>query len=202
MSASNRAGTSLSARYIGNVYAVQASTFGGETTAWSTRVGPGFSSIGRLRIVAGRINGLDDFIASPLYCNGAEPRLLRQSAQHSVRRQHLQLPEHHVGNARALGTGPILVCDGWCLQRRGLVFGPTNSTVSDFSIRHDSGVIGIMETGVMPEELGIVPRELPGHVKLGGYYDTEPLLDFRTGQERARDLGHVRRRRPEGLQRT
>ena len=33
----------------------------------------------------------------------------------------------------------------------------------------------------MPEEIGIVPRDLPGHVKLGGYYDTEPLKDFRTG---------------------
>ena len=51
----------------------------------------------------------------------------------------------------------------------------------DFSIRPNSGVVGIMEAGVQPEKMGIVPRDLPGHVKVGGYYDTEPLKDFTPG---------------------
>ncbi len=68
VSASNRAGTSLSARYVGNVYAVQ-QIFGGETTRLVQLALARAFFHRTLRIVAGRINGLDDFIASPLYCN-------------------------------------------------------------------------------------------------------------------------------------
>src|SRR5262249_38315672 len=68
VSASNRAGRSLSAQYIGNVYAVQ-QIFGGQTTRLvHLAVAKAFFRR-KLRIAAGRINGLDDFIASPLYCN-------------------------------------------------------------------------------------------------------------------------------------
>ena len=68
VSGSDRAGTSLSKDYIGNVYAVQ-QIFGGETIRLvHLAVGKAFFRR-KLRIVAGRINGLDDFIASPLYCN-------------------------------------------------------------------------------------------------------------------------------------
>ena len=68
VSGSDRAGTSLSARYVGNVYAVQ-QIFGGETIRLVHLALARAFFHRTLRIVAGRINGLDDFIASPLYCN-------------------------------------------------------------------------------------------------------------------------------------
>jgi len=68
VSASNRAGSSLSAKYIGNVYAVQ-QIYGGETTRLVHLAAAKAFFRRKLRIAAGRINALDDFIASPLYCN-------------------------------------------------------------------------------------------------------------------------------------
>jgi porin len=50
------------------VYPVQ-QIFGGQTTRLvDLAIGKGLFHR-TLRIVAGRLNGLDDFIASPLYCN-------------------------------------------------------------------------------------------------------------------------------------
>src|SRR5262249_19234547 len=68
VSGSDRVGTSLSERYIGNVLAVQ-QIFGGETIRLvHLALAKGFFH-NTLRIPVGRIHGLDDFIASPLYCN-------------------------------------------------------------------------------------------------------------------------------------
>src|SRR5262249_14185666 len=57
----------------------------------------------------------------------------------------------------------------------------------DFSIRHDSGEIVITELNVRPQHIGPhgLFTTLPGNYKFGGYWDTEPRLDFKTGlQER------------------
>jgi hypothetical protein len=66
-SASERTGESNSLKDIGNIYAVQ-QLYGGQTTrlvqlALGTQLFDG-----ALDVVAGRVNGLDDFAASPLYC--------------------------------------------------------------------------------------------------------------------------------------
>ena len=52
----------------------------------------------------------------------------------------------------------------------------------DFSLRHNSGVAIMEELGYSPAPL----RDLgyPGTVKLGGLYDSEPRLNFESGQQR------------------
>ena len=180
VSASNRAGTSLSARYIGNVYAAQ-QIFGGETTRLVHLALARAFFHRTLRIVAGRINALDDFIASPLYCNAQNLAFCGNPLSIPSDVNISSYPNTMWGTRVRWEPVPFWYAMGGAYNAVA-GFRANKFHGVDFSIRHNSGVIGIMETGVMPEEMGIVPRELPGHIKLGGYYDTEPLLDFRTGQ--------------------
>jgi len=180
VSASNRAGTSLSARYIGNVYAVQ-QIFGGETTRLVHLALARAFFHRTLRIVAGRINGLDDFIASPLYCNAQNLAFCGNPLSIPSDVNISSYPNTMWGTRVRWEPLPFWYAMGG-VYNAVAGFRANRFHGVDFSIRHNSGAIGIMETGVQPEEIGIVPRELPGHVKLGGYYDTEPLPDFRTGQ--------------------
>src|SRR6185295_6805816 len=55
---------------------------------------------------------------------------------------------------------------------------------TDFSIRRDSGVLGIGEVRLRPDLLSGAAAlvDLPGWLKLGAYFDNEPLTDFRSGQ--------------------
>jgi porin len=52
----------------------------------------------------------------------------------------------------------------------------------DFSIRHNSGVAIMEELGYSPKPLRDIGY--PGNFKLGGLYDSEPRLQFETGQMR------------------
>ena len=114
----------------------------------------------------------------------AEPGVLRQSAEHPGRRQHLELSEHGVGSARPLGAGERVVRDGRRRTTRAPTFAQNRFHGVDFSIRHDSGVIGIGEVGVhpAPHRTDGLFTSLPGDYKVGGYWDTEPLTDFATGE--------------------
>ena len=47
---------------------------------------------------------------------------------------------------------------------------------ADFSIRHNSGVAPFQEFGYSPEYLQ--DRDYPGTIKVGGFYDSEPLRQF------------------------
>jgi len=178
-SASDRAGTSLSKNYIGNVYAVQ-EIFGGETIRL-VHLALGKAFFRRtLRIVAGRINALDDFIASPLYCNAQNLAFCGNPLSIPSDINISSYPNTMWGARVRWEPMPVWYAMGG-VYNAVAGFRANKFHGVDFSIRHNSGVIGIMETGVMPEEMGIVPRDLPGHVKLGGYYDTEPLKDFSSG---------------------
>jgi len=42
------------------------------------------------------------------------------------------------------------------------------------------GVIGIMETGSSRKKMECA-QDLPGHLKVGGYYEPKPLTEFSTG---------------------
>src|SRR5205823_2614260 len=66
VSASNRAGNSLS-RDIPNFFAVQ-EIFGGQTTRLVHLALEKITAGGHLSLVGGRIDALDDFATSPLYC--------------------------------------------------------------------------------------------------------------------------------------
>jgi porin len=179
VSGSDRAGTSLSARDIENVYAAQ-QIFGGETIRLVHLAVAKALFHRRLRIVAGRINGLDDFIASPLYCNAQNLAFCGNPLSIPSDVNISSYPNTMWGTRIRWEPHPTWYAMGG-VYNAVAGFRANKYHGVDFSIRHDSGVIGIMETGVAPEEIGIMPRDLPGHVKVGGYYDTEPLKNFATG---------------------
>src|SRR5262249_8841559 len=181
VSASNRAGRSLSAQYIGNVYAVQ-QIFGGQTTRLvHLAVAKAFFRR-KLRIAAGRINGLDDFIASPLYCNAQNLAFCGNplSIPSDV---NISSYPNTMGGARVRwDPSPLWYAMGG-VYNAVAGFRANRFHGVDFSIRHNSGVIGIGEVGVRPDHLGPggLFTSLPGNYKLGGYWDTEPLTNFQTG---------------------
>jgi porin len=178
-SMSNRAGESNSARDIGNEFAVQ-QLFGGQTTRLvHLALGKRFLD-GKLDFVAGRLNALDDFITSPLYCDSQNGALCGNP---------LGIPENV--NLSSWPNTTWGTRARWLLHPGAYVMGGVYNAVQgfrankyhgvDFSIRDDSGVVGIGELGLMPHHFdGMSPTELPGHYKIGAYYDTEPLTVFRT----------------------
>jgi porin len=182
VSASNRAGSSLSAQYIGNVYAVQ-QIFGGETTRLvQLAVGKALFRR-RLRIVAGRINGLDDFIASPLYCNAQNLAFCGNPLSIPSDVNISSYPNTMWGARVRWEPSPLWYAMGG-VYNAVAGFRANRFHGVDFSIRHNSGAIGIGEVGVRPEHIGPggLFTSLPGNYKLGGYWDTEPLTNFETGR--------------------
>ena len=170
VSGSDRAGTSLSKDFVGNVYAVQ-QIFGGETIRLvHLALGKAFFRR-KLRIVAGRINGLDDFIASPLYCNAQNLAFCGNPLSIPSDVNISSYPNTMWGARVRWEPNPLWYAMGG-VYNAVAGFRANEFHGVDFSIRHNSGVIGIVEAGVMPEQTGIVPGDLPGHVKVGGYYDT------------------------------
>jgi len=180
VSASNRAGSSLSAQYIGNVYAVQ-QIFGGQTTRLvHLAVGKAFFRR-KLRIVAGRINGLDDFVASPLYCNAQNLAFCGNPLSIPSDVNISSYPNTMWGTRVRWEPSPLWYAMGG-VYNAVAGFRANKFHGVDFSIRPNSGVIGIGEVGVRPEHIGPegLFTSLPGNYKLGGYWDTEPLTNFNT----------------------
>lgn len=181
VSASNRAGESNSARDIGNVFAVQ-QLFGGQTTRLvDLALGKRLLG-GALDLVAGRINGLDDFIASPLYCNAQNLALCGNPLGVPTDVSISSYPNTAWGARARYQFHPAAYVMGGAYNTFGN-FRDNKYHGVDFSIRDDSGVLGIGEVGIMPHRFARAARltDLPGHYKVGGYYDTEPLTVFRTG---------------------
>lgn len=179
VSGSNRAGSSDTGKYIGNIYPVQ-QIYGGETTrlvqlAFGKRLFDG-----ALDIVAGRIHGLDDFIALPLYCDAQNLAFCGNPLSIP---SDINIPSYPnaLWGARARWEPVSMWYWMGGVYNAYAGFRANKFHGVDFSIRHNSGVVGIMETGLLPDEAGWVPEGMEGHLKLGGYYDTEPLKDFGTG---------------------
>ena len=135
----------------------------------------------RLDVVAGRINALDDFATSPLYCFA----------------QNLGF----CGNPLSIPTDasvPSYPNTAWGLRARYefshefySMTGAYNTYQDfrankfhgvDFSIRHNSGIAIMEELAYSPQHLRDIGY--PGIIKLGGLYDSEPRLQFETGQMR------------------
>ena len=182
VSASNRAGSSLSAKYIGNVYAVQ-QIYGGETTRLVHLAAAKAFFRRKLRIAAGRINALDDFIASPLYCNAQNLAFCGNPLSIPSDVNTSSYPNTMWGARVRWEPSPLWYAMGGVYNALA-GFRANRFHGVDFSIRHNSGVIGIGEVGVRPEHLGPggLFTSLPGNYKLGGYWDTEPLTNFQTGR--------------------
>ena len=135
----------------------------------------------KLDIVGGRINALDDFATSPYYCfaqnlgfcgnplsipvNASVPSY--PGAAWGIRGRYQVSPEFY-SMTGAYNTYSDFRSDKF----HGV----------DFSLRHNSGVALMEELGYSPKPM----RDLgyPGTFKLGGLYDSEPRLQFETGQKR------------------
>ena len=107
----------------------------------------------------------DDFIASPLYCNAQNLAFCGNPLSIPSDVNISSYPNTMWGTRVRWEPLPFWYAMGGAYNAVA-GFRANQFHGVDFSIRPNSGVIGMMETGVMPEELGIVPRELPGHVKL------------------------------------
>jgi porin len=187
-SASNRAGSSLSKEHIGNVYAVQ-QIYGGETTRLVLLALGAELFDGTVDVVAGRLNGLDDFAASPLYCNAQNLAFCGNPLSIPVDVNISSYPNTAWGaRVRWSPVNAFYVMGGTYNTHAG--FRENRFHGVDFSIYPDSGVIGIGEVGVYPHHIGPegLFTSLPGDYKIGGYWDTEPVTVFSTG-DRERGTG-------------
>ncbi len=181
-SASNRAGSSLSKDDIGNVYAVQ-QLYGGQTTRL-VQLALGTQLLdGTLDLVAGRIHGLDDFVASPLYCNAQNLAFCSNPLSVPVDVNISSYPNTAWGFRARWEPDPVVYVMGGTYNTRA-GFRENRFHGVDFDIHHDSGVMGIGEVGVRPHRIGSdgLFTSLPGDYKIGGYWDTEPLTNFDAGR--------------------
>ena len=178
-SASERTGNSLS-NDIPNFFQVQ-QIYGHQTIRLVDLALEKLFFEQKLDIVGGRINALDDFATSPLYCYA----------------QNLGF----CGNPLSIPTNasvPSYPGAAWGIRARYQpspefysMTGAYNTYLNfrddkfhgvDFSIRHNSGVAIMEELGYSPEPIRALGY--PGTVKFGGLYDSEPRLQFETGQLR------------------
>jgi porin len=178
-SASERTGNSLS-NDIPNFFQVQ-QIYGHQTIRLVDLALEKLFFEQKLDIVGGRINALDDFATSALYCYA----------------QNLGF----CGNPLSIPTNasvPSYPGAAWGIRARYQpspefysMTGAYNTYLNfrddkfhgvDFSIRHNSGVAIMEELGYSPEAIRALGY--PGTVKFGGLYDSEPRLQFETGQLR------------------
>lgn len=135
----------------------------------------------KLDIVAGRINALDDFATSPLYCYAQNLGFCGNPLSIPVNASVPSYPGAAWGiRARYQPTPEFYSMTG--VYNTYLNFRDDKYHGVDFSIRHNSGVAIMEELGYSPAAL----RELgyPGTIKFGGMYDSEPRLQFESGQLR------------------
>ena len=178
-SASERTGNSLS-NDIPNFLQVQ-QIFGHQTIRLVDLAVEKLFFDKKLDVVGGRINALDDFATSPFYCFA----------------QNLGF----CGNPLSIPTNanvPSYPGAAWGIRARYEISTELYSMTGayntyrhfrndkfhgvDFSLRHNSGVAIMEELGYSPKPLRDIGY--PGTYKLGGLYDSEPRLQFKTGQMR------------------
>jgi porin len=175
-SMSNRAGDSLS-RDIPNQFAVQ-QIYGGQTTrlvvlALQTRL-----LDDRLDLVAGRLNALDDFVASPLYCYAQNLGLCGNPLSVPIDVSVSSYPNTAWGaRGRYWLTDEVYAMTG--VYNTYTPFRANRFHGVDFTIHEDSGLASMNELGWRPE---IAPG-LRGHYKVGGWYDTLQHREFRSGRQ-------------------
>jgi porin len=180
VSAADRAGNSLS-RDIPNFFTVQ-QLYGGQTIRLVHLAVEKILFDDRFGLLAGRIDALDDFATSTLYCKAqnigicANPYSLETNSSLSNYpftewgiRAHYSITRELYGMTGAFNTY--------------MDFDTNKYHGTDFSIRHNSGVAIMQEFGYSPEfERGM---DYPGVFKLGGFYDSEPRLNFESGNYRS-----------------
>src|SRR5208282_5180562 len=178
-SASERTGNSLS-NDIPNFFQVQ-QIYGHQTIRLVNLAIEKLFFDHKLDIVVGRINALDDFVTSPLYCYAQNLGFCGNPLSIPVNASVPSYPGAAWGiRARYQLTPEFYSMTG--AYNTYLNFRDDVYHGVDFSIRHNSGVAIMEEIGYSPEPL----RELgySSTIKFGGMYDSEPRLQFETGQLR------------------
>src|SRR5208283_4480590 len=176
---SERTGNSLS-NDIPNSFAVQ-QLFGHQTIRLTLLVVEHLFLHQKLDVVAGRINALDDFATSPFYCFAQNLGFCGNPLSIPVNANIPSYPgaawgirgRYEVSNEFYSMTGAYNTYRDFRSDKFHGV---------DLSLRHNSGVAIMEEFGYSPKQT----RDLgyPGTYKLGGLYDSEPRLQFDTGEMR------------------
>src|SRR5580704_13952030 len=178
-SASERTGNSLS-QDIPNFFNVQ-QIYGHQTIRLVDLAVEKLLFDKKLDIVGGRINALDDFATSPLYCFAQNLGFCGNPLSIPTNASVPSYPGAAWGiRARYEISSELYTMTG--AYNTYLHFRDDKFHGVDFSLRHNSGVAIMEEIGYSPKPL----RDLgyPGIFKLGGLYDSEPRLQFETGQLR------------------
>lgn len=178
-SASERTGNSLSYD-IPNFFQVQ-QIFGHQTIRLVDLAVEKLFFEQKLDIVGGRINALDDFATSPYYCFAQNLGFCGNPLSIPV---NASVPSYP-GAAWGIRARYQLSPEFYSMTGAYNTYGDFRSDKFhgvDFSLRHNSGV-------AIMEELGYSPKPMrdagyPGTYKLGGLYDSEPRLQFKTGEMR------------------
>jgi porin len=178
-SASERTGNSLS-NDIPNFFQVQ-QIYGHQTIRLVDLALEKLFFDKKLDIVGGRINALDDFATSPLYCYAQNLGFCGNPLSIPVNASVPSYPGAAWGIRSRYQLSPEVYSMTGAYNTY-LPFRDNKFHGVDFSIRHNSGIAIMQEFGYSPEPL----RDLgfPGTVKFGGLYDSEPRLQFETGQLR------------------
>jgi len=178
-SASERTGNSLSAD-IPNFFQVQ-QIYGHQTIRLVDLAVEKRFFDKKLDIVAGRINALDDFATSPLYCFAQNLGFCGNPLSVPVNASVPSYPGAAWGIRARYQISPEFYSMTGAYNTY-LNFRDDKYHGVDFSLRHNSGVAIMQELGYSPKPL----RRLgyPGTFKLGGLYDSEPRLNFESGQMR------------------
>lgn len=135
----------------------------------------------KLDVVAGRINALDDFATSPLYCFAQNLGFCGNPLSIPV---DASVPSYP-GAAWGIRGRYDFTSELYSMTGAYDTYGDFRSDKFhgvDFSLRHNSGVAIMEEFGYSPAPLR--QSGYPNDFKLGGLYDSEPRLQFKTGQMR------------------
>jgi porin len=179
VSASERTGNSLSYD-IPNTLQVQ-QIFGHQTIRLVDLAVEHLFFDQELDVVAGRINALDDFATSPFYCFAQNLGFCGNPLSIPVNANIPSYPGAAWGiRARYEVTPEFYSMTGAYNTYHD--FRSDKFHGVDFSLRDDSGVAVMEEFAYSPKQTRNVGY--PGTFKLGGLYDSEPRVQFNTGEMR------------------
>ena len=172
----DRNGSSLSFD-IPNFFPVQ-QLYGGETIRMDHFVLEKNLLEGRLDVVGGRLNALDDFAASNYFCYAQNNGICGSPFSLEVNAALSNYPLGSWGTrAKYDITGDFYAMTG--AYNTYPNFAQNKFHGVDFSIRHNSGVAILQEFGYRPRARR--KSGYPGFIKIGGFYDSEPRAAFDQG---------------------
>lgn len=182
VSASNRVGTSLSQKHVGNTFAVQ-QIFGGETTRLVDLALEQSLAGGAVDLRAGRLDWGDEFAHSPYYCQFQNVGFCGNPVSIPI---NVNLPTYP---NTLWGAYARLQPVDWGYLKLGVYNTVKNFRANefhgvDFTIRDDSGVAFAWEAAYLRNAQDSDPG-LRGLYKVGGYVDSEPLVRFSSGNLRS-----------------